>query len=171
MNGNLYEGVHFFNAAFLKFRPLEVGFKGKLIFKSVGLVRVGSNLSGFVIEDKEEAGIDIIFVEMDGFEFVPEIALIAYEVPAELFLIEAEIGEMFVISSFEGFEVLFIGHFLFFWEWENVGNLCFVIIKCSVQLSTGVFIFELVCVAEDLDVCDRTDVDFFKLEIESHVWG
>ena len=70
---------------------MEIGFQGELIFKSVGLVGIGPNLSGLVIEDKEEAGVDIIFVEVNALEFVPEISLITHQIPAELLLVEVEV--------------------------------------------------------------------------------
>ena len=151
--------------------PLEIGFEGELVFESVGFVRIGPKLPGLVIEDEEEAGVDIIFVEVDAFEFVPEVALIADKVPTEFFLIKTEIGEMLIVASFEGLEVFFGLHFLFFGEGENVGDFGFIIVEGSKQLSTGILVLELVSVAQDLNVDDWADVDFFEFEIESHVWG
>ena len=151
--------------------PLEIGFKGEFVFESVGFVRIGSELSGLVIEDKEEAGVDVIFVKVDAFELIPEVALIADKVPAEFFLIKTEIVEMLIVASFEGLEVFFGLHFLFFGEGENVGDFGLIIVKGSKQLSTGVLVLKLVGVSEDLNVNDGADVDFLKFEIESHVWS
>ena len=150
---------------------MEIGFQGEFVFESVGFVRIGSELSGLVIEDKEEAGVDIIFVEVDAFEFVPEVSLIADKVPAEFFLVKTEIGEMLIVASFKGLEVFFGLHFLFFGEGENVGDFGLIIVKCSKQLSTGVLVLKFVSVSEDLNVNDGADVDFLKFEIESHIWG
>lgn len=165
---NFYEGVHLLDAAFLEIRPLEVGFKGELVLESVGFVRVGSDLSGFVIEDEEETGVDIVFVEVNAFEFVPEVSLIADEIPSEFLLIKVKVDKVLIVSSFDGFEVLFGLHFLFLWEGEDVGYFCFIIVKGTIQLSTGVLIFKLVSVAEDLYVDNGADVNLFKLEVESH---
>lgn len=148
---------------------MEVSFEGEFIFKSVGLVRVGSNLSGLVIEDEEKTCIDVVFVEMDAFQFVPEITLIANEIPAKFLLIKTEIGEMLIIAPLNGLKFLFSLHFLFLWEGKNVGDLSFIIIKCSKQLSTGILVFEFISMTKNLYVDDRADVYFLQFEIQSHV--
>jgi len=70
---------------------LEIGFQGELIFESVGLVGIGPDLSGLVIENKEEAGVNIIFIEVNAFEFVPEISLVTHQIPAEFLLVKIEV--------------------------------------------------------------------------------
>ncbi len=150
--------------------PLEISFEGELIFQSVGLIRISSNLSGFVIEYKEKACIDVVFVEMNTFEFVPEIALIADQIPTKFLLIKTEISEMLIVASFKGLEVFFGLHFLFFGEGENVSDFSLIIVKGTEQLSAGILVFEFVGVAQDLNVGHWAYVDFLEFEIESHAW-
>lgn len=113
---NLYERIHFFYVTLLKISPSEIRSKGELIFQSISFIRIGSDLSGLVIEDKEETGIDIIFVEVNTLKLIPEISLIANKIPAKFFLVEIEVGKMLIVSSFDGLEILFGLHFLFFGE-------------------------------------------------------
>lgn len=168
LNWNLYEWVHFFNVTFLKIGPCEIRCQGKLIFQSISFIRVGSNLSGFIIKDKEEAGIDIILIEINAFKLVPEISLITNKIPTKLLLIEIEVNKMFIISSLNGFKILFGLHFFLFREWENISNLCLVIVQSAIKFSTCVLIFELICMSEDLNMNDRTDIYLSKLEVKSH---
>lgn len=66
---------------------------------------------------------------MDALKFVPEIALIADQIPTELLLIKIEIGKMLIIASFKWLKILFGLHFLFLWEGEDVSDFGLVIVK------------------------------------------
>jgi hypothetical protein len=140
---------------------LEICLQGEFVFKSVGLVRIGSHFSGLVIKNQEKACINVVFVEVNTFKFIPEITLIADQIPTQFLLIKAEIGEMLVVASFKGLKVFFGLHFLFFGEGKNVSNFGFIIIKGTEQLSTGILVFKFIGVAQDLDMDNWAYVDFF----------
>ena len=144
---------------------MEVGFKCELVLKSVGFVRQSSNFPRLVVEHQEETGVNVVFVEVNTFQFVPEVPLVANEVPAQFFLVEVEVCQVFFIPAFHGLEIFFGLHFLFLREGQDARDFCRLIIKGAVELSAGVLVLKLVCVSEQLDVDDGADIDLFKLKV------
>jgi hypothetical protein len=98
---------------------------------------------------------------VNTFKFIPEIALIADQIPTQFLLIKAKIGKMLVVASFKGLEVFFGLHFLFFGEGKNVSDFGLIIVKSTEQLSTGILIFKFVGMTQDLDMDNWAYVDFF----------
>lgn len=147
---------------------MEVGSEGELVLESVGSVGKGTDLSGLVVENQEETGVDIVFVEVNAFEFVPKVALVTDKVPAKLFLVEVEIGEVLFIPALHRLKVLFCLHFLFLREGQDIGNVSFLIVQGPKKLPTGVLIFKLVSVSQDLDVGHWAHVHLLQLEVQSH---
>jgi len=75
---------------------------------------------------------------------------------------------MLIISSFDGFEILFSLHFFLFRERKDVSYLSLIIVESAIKFPTCVLIFELICMSEDLNMDDWTNVYLFKLEVKSH---
>lgn len=59
-NWDLFKGVISLKTSLLQISPLKVVFESKLIFESECFVRVSALLSGLIVKNQEETGIDIV---------------------------------------------------------------------------------------------------------------
>ena len=84
LDWNLFKRVVSIKIGLLKVRPLEIFLESKLVFESESLVRISALLPRLIIKNQKETSVDVVLIVFDRLEAVPEISIIADQVPTDL---------------------------------------------------------------------------------------